>query len=177
MKLKIAFTGPESTGKTTLAQLVSNHYDGIYIPEFARSYLEKTGGKYSKQDLDVIAKGQFDSVKLLDNNDKLLVVDTEMTVIKVWSLYKYNEVSKIIEDLYQKESFDHIFLCDTDILWEEDPLRENPENREELFEIYLRILKQDKRSFSIVSGPLGSRLQVVTNKIDDLRKFSLQSSI
>jgi nicotinamide riboside kinase len=163
MSFKIAFTGPESTGKTSLSMLVANQFDGLYIPEYARSYLEKTNGFYEEQDLDAIAFGQFTSLYKTEYN--LIVSDTDMTVMKVWSQFKFRRVSQVIEQLYQEETFDHLFLCDTDIPWEEDPLREHPECREELFALYLELIQAKTKNFTIVKGSLEERLRQVEKVI------------
>ena len=162
MCLKIAFTGPESTGKTSLSMLVAETFKGVYIPEYSRSFLEKTNGFYEEQDLVTIALGQCEALQnVLISGNHLLVSDTDMTVMKVWSQFKYGRVSPVIEQLYQEESFDHLFLCDTDIPWEEDPLREHPESRDELFALYLEMIQAKTKNFTIVKGSLGERLSQV----------------
>lgn len=166
MSFKIAFTGPESTGKTSLSMLVANQFDGLYIPEFSRSFLEKTKGFYEEGDLDTIAQGQYSHlVSHLAAENRLIVSDTDMTVMKVWAQFKYRRVSQVIEQLYQEETFDHLFLCDTDIPWEEDPLREHPECREELFALYLELIQAKTKNFTIVKGSLEERLRQVENVI------------
>ena len=177
MCLKIAFTGPESTGKTSLSMLVAETFDGVYIPEFSRSFLEKRNGFYEEQDLDTIAIGQCKSLEnVLMTGNHILVSDTDMTVMKVWSQFKYGRVSQVIEHLYQEESFDHLFLCDTDIPWEEDPLREHPESRDELLALYLDMIQAKTKNFTIVKGSLEARFsqvrQVLEEKMSEKHKFS-----
>lgn len=172
MCLKIAFTGPESTGKTSLSMLVAETFDGVYIPEYSRSFLEKTNGFYEEQDLVTIALGQCEALQnVLITGNHLLVSDTDMTVMKVWSQFKYGRVSPMIEQLYQEESFDHLFLCDTDIPWEEDPLREHPESREELFALYLEMIQTKTKNFTIVKGSLEERLNQVRQVLEE-KKFA-----
>ena len=172
MCLKIAFTGPESTGKTSLSMLVAETFKGVYIPEYSRSFLEKTNGFYEEQDLDTIAIGQCEALlSVLITGNHLLVSDTDMTVIKVWSQFKYGRVSTVIEQLYQEESFDHLFLCDTDIPWEEDPLREHPESREELFALYLDMIQAKTKNFTIVKGSLEERFSQVRQVLEE-KKFA-----
>lgn len=173
MRMKIAFTGPESTGKTTLSMLVSEMFDGVYVPEFSRSFLEKRNGFYEEQDLDTIAIGQCEALQIeLKTANHLIVSDTDMTVMKVWSQFKYGKVSPLIEKLYQEESFDHLFLCDTDIPWEEDPLREHPEKREELFRLYLELIQVKTKNFTIVKGSMEERLSQVRYVLEEKMSFS-----
>ena len=39
--IKIVLFGPESTGKTTLAKQLAKHYNTVWVPEYAREYLQK----------------------------------------------------------------------------------------------------------------------------------------
>jgi nicotinamide riboside kinase len=154
--MKIAFTGPESCGKSTMATWFASAFQLTLSEEFARTYLA-TRSSYEQIDLDRICEGQIELWKSLGNT---FVADTEMTVLKIWSDYRYKEVSPLISQAYSEQLFDHYFLCAPDIPWEADPLRENPANREELFEIYTMELKQMNRSFTILSGSLTERQKV-----------------
>ena len=162
--LRIAITGPESSGKTTLCSLLSQHYNVSYIPEFARSYLEKTQTKYKQLDLDNIAQGQLKSLLLFEG--EIAICDTDFSVLEIWSKYKYNNVSEIIRELVNKELFDLHILCTPDLPWEDDPLRENPNNRGELFELYKESLRRHNKNFIVVAGTHKERLKKSLQAID-----------
>ena len=165
--MRIAITGPESSGKTTLAKELALRNDGVWIPEFAREYLEKLPYSYSVDDLDKIALGQ---IKLWENAcNKITFFDTEMLVTKIWSEFKYQKCSPFILSALEQQSFDHYFLCRPDIEWEEDPLREHPEKREELFELYLNELRSRKLPFTIVEGDLEDRIENCQLIISELK--------
>lgn len=164
--MKIAITGPESSGKTTLTEKLAIKYNANSVPEFARNYLLERNGIYSHQDLDTIAIGQVKSWEEIQTN--FLICDTEMTVIKIWSEFKYKSCSETILNLYHQQKFDHYFLCFPDIPWEEDPLRENPNDREILFKIYLNELKKNNLPFTIISGNLETRLKTCEEVIERL---------
>lgn len=157
-RLKIAITGPESSGKTTIAKLLAEELNACYIPEFAREYLENLDRSYKIEDLDEIAQGQVD----LWNDaptDKSFVCDTELVVVKIWSEFKYSKVSDKIIELFDKQRFDIYFLCKSDIPWEPDALRENPDDRELLFELYVKELSYRNLPFTILSGTLDKRMK------------------
>lgn len=164
--MKIAITGPESSGKTTLTEKLAVKYNASSVPEFARNYLLDRNGIYNQHDLDTIAIGQVNSLEAIQTN--FLICDTEMTVIKIWSEFKYKSCSEIILNLYKQQKFDHYFLCYPDIPWEEDPLRENPNDREMLFEIYLNELKKNNLPFNVISGNLENRLKTCEEVIERL---------
>ena len=167
--LKIAITGPESTGKTTLALALSKHFKVSFIPEFAREYLEKTKGKYSQEDLDFIAKGQLKSLDSTEN--KIIICDTDFSVLEIWSQYKYKNVSELINKLVSDNLFDLHILCSPDIPWEADILRENPNSREKLFQLYKESLERYNKNFIVVDGTNLNRLKKSLVAIDALKKL------
>lgn len=168
--MKIAITGPESTGKTTLAKGLAKEFDTIWIPEFAREYLEQKGGKYNFEDIEIIAKEQEKTWKRANQNE-VVFFDTEFTVLKIWSEIKFGKVSPYIIDSLETQEFDHYFICDPKgVEWEEDPLREHPERREEFFELYLRVMHSNNRSFTILSGEWNQRLKKAIEVVNQLIK-------
>lgn len=164
--IKIAITGPESSGKTTLCEALAQHYNVAYIPEFARSYLEQTNGKYLQANLDEIAQGQLNSVQ--SSPHSITICDSDFSVLEVWSHYKYGNVSDLIHEFVTKDIFDLHILCSPDIPWEADPLRENPTNRDELFELYKKSLIAHHKHFIIVSGDHTNRMEKSLKNIDSL---------
>ncbi len=162
--IKIAFTGPESSGKTTLCMLLSEQLSCPWVPEFAREFLEKKEG-YDLVDLDTMAQEQARRWET-SIDQKLILCDTEMLVFKIWSEVKFGGSTAIIENLYKTQNFDFYFLCKPDIPWEDDPLRENPDNRDALFELYCTELKSTKRPFIILSGSLENRINQAIKEID-----------
>ncbi len=161
--IKIAFTGPESSGKTTLCMALSEAFSCPWIPEFAREYLEKKEG-YDLEDMDTMAQGQ---ARRWENyiDQKLILCDTEMLVFKIWSEVKFGASTAIIENLYKTQNFDFYFLCKPDIPWEDDPLRENPNDREALFEMYFTELTKTQRPFKVLSGGLEYRINEAKNEM------------
>jgi len=163
-QIKIAITGPESSGKTTLSELLNKYYkDSVLVSEFAREYLNKLNRKYQYSDLLKIAKGQKEK-ELIEkkNNNKIIISDTTLQVIKIWSLEKYKKCDPWI--LNNEGIYTHHLLCKPDFKWKPDPLRENPFDRDRLFDIYLKDL--NKKPFTIVSGKKKSRF-ITAKKIID----------
>lgn len=156
---KFAITGPESSGKTTLSIELANQFNSIHVPEFAREFLTNTNGIYSESDLDTMAQAQVESWNL-QTDTEIVFCDTDMLVFKVWSEYKFGRISPYILEALELQNFDHYFLCRPDIPWEEDPLREHPEARNELFEIYLKEIKKRNYPYTIIEGELENRIRI-----------------
>ncbi len=160
--LKIIVTGPESSGKTTLCKELSKHFKIPFTKEFAREYLDVLNRDYNQDDLLKIAKGQLAS----EHNFQLL--DTDLITIKIWSEYKYGNCEKWILDTIEKQKTEKRFylLCKPDIHWEADPLRENPNNRNGLFELYKKELEDLEYNYLIVKGE--NRVETSILKISNL---------
>ena len=167
--IRIAFTGPESSGKSTLAKAVSESMGGIYIEEFARTYLEKHGPEYSIDDLDIMADGHAKTI--LERSEALQLVDTDFIVFKIWSEYKYGAASPLIHRLVSENWFRLHVLCAPDIPWESDKLRENPDDRDALFVRYVETLEKLKKPYIIVEGTQEKRVKKVQATIRDLERI------
>ena len=169
--MKIAITGPESSGKTTLANALASHYGVNVIPEYAREFLDENGPdyEYSHGDLDDIAEGHEENLQIFSTEkSRVNIVDTDFVVLKVWSEHKYGFASTYINELVSENHFDLHVLCAPDIPWEADPLRENPDDRHTLFEKYISVLNAFKKDFIIVNGALEGRLKKSIQVIDQL---------
>lgn len=167
--LKIVTTGPESSGKSTIAKALSTYYLEPLVLEFAREYLNTFGPEYSFTELGIMARGQVDNEILLGRlSKKLLLCDTDVLNFKVWSEYKFGKVNSFILDQIQilKGQPRIYLLCSPDMKWEPDPLRENPNSREELFDMHLSVLKEYNLNYIILEGKHDARLEKAISAIN-----------
>jgi NadR type nicotinamide-nucleotide adenylyltransferase len=169
---KIVIIGPESTGKSTLCTQLATHYKTVWCPEYAREYLIKNGINYTYPDLQKIASGQLqledELLKKAQNN--LYFIDTDMYVMKVWCEVAFNNCHTSILKQIALRKYDHYFLCDIDLPWVQDGLREYPDiqKRRELAKMYKDILINSNAEWSIISGAPHQRFQIATSIIDSV---------
>ncbi len=167
---KIVVTGPESTGKSTLAQQLAAHYDTVWVPEFAREYLAGLNRKYREEDLLAIARGQMEREDAIARNARkgLLICDTGLYVIKVWSEYKYGRCHPWILQEIAKRYYDLFLLCNIDMPWTPDSLREHPDPamREYFFKVYQETLSASGLPFAVVNGIDADRLDAAVEIIN-----------
>ena len=193
---KVAIIGPESTGKSTLCAQLAEHYQTLWVPEYARAYLETNGMSYTYESLLEIAKGQakledeyLKSVSISENtlsdsqsdpdktiaeSDKekssFLFIDTEMYVMKVWSEFVFRKCHQFIIDQASDRTYDLFLLCNVDLPWIYDVLREypTPEPRQQLFRMYHDILINQTVPWVIISGDYDERLSKAITAINNM---------
>lgn len=168
--LKIVITGPESTGKSTLTESLACHYNTVFIPEYARTYVENLERPYEYSDLEQIAKQQvldIEKYSALANN--ILFLDTFLIITKVWFNVVYKRIPEWLDDSIQKSGIDLFLLCSTDIPWQPDPIRENGgAMRESLFLQYKTELELYGFNYRIVTGLKEARLANAIAFVDEL---------
>ena len=165
--LNIVLSGPESTGKSQLAQALAAKYNTIWSPEFARSYLERLDRPYIEEDLLAISKGQLAQQKKdLKAANHFLFSDTGLLVLKIWSDFKYGHCDPWIESELLKGHYDLFLLCSPDIPWKADPLRENPKDRIRLYSMYKTTLQKLNLPFVEITGQGILRLQNAIKAIE-----------
>ena len=195
---KIVVIGPESTGKSTLCKELAAHYNTLWVPEYAREYLEKNGPEYNYADLLTIAKGQIELEEAVSNQQliisnqqksisdeqpapdirhqtsdilhqsRLLFIDTDMYVMKVWCEFVFNKCHNWILNQIAERKYDLYLLCNVDLPWVKDTLREYPDKntRERLYSIYKDIMLNQSAPWSTISGNYEERFNMAIEFID-----------
>jgi len=173
--IRIALFGPESTGKTTLAIQLAEHFKTAWVPEFARDYLQEKWDNTEQicdvNDMLPIAYGQTklenESVSIAN---KLLFCDTNLLVTKVFSEVYYNFCDPLLDKAARKHVYDLFFLTDIDVPWEKDDLRDKAEGRESVFAVFKQTLIDNKKPFITLSGDKDLRLNKAISIVNDLAK-------
>lgn len=166
---KVTVIGPESTGKSFLCDALAKHYNTCYVPEYARQYLLDNGKEYTQDDLYLIAKGQVETEDEISAKAKGIVfIDTELTVVRVWSEFVFNACdNKILQEIARRD-YDLFLLCNTDLPWVQDELREYPdyESRSTLFHYYHDTLVNQSKPFVVISGNYSERVEAGIKAVD-----------
>ncbi len=172
--VKIVLFGPESTGKTTLSELLARHYNTVWVPEYARDYLQDKWNNERKtcedSDLIPIAKGQIQlENELAKKADKVLICDTDLLETKVYSEeyyggYAHPNLNKFATENY----YDLYLLTNIDTPWEADDLRDRPEQRQEMFDAFENALKMYNRPYILLKGDIKNRMNTAITAIDEI---------
>ncbi len=162
----IILTGPESSGKTTLSKELSERLGIPYHAEYAREFLNQLNRHYTLEDVIAMAKKQLELHQQTEPNTSH-IFDTDLLVYKVWLQEKYDRSYDWIDTAIANSQNNIYLLCDIDITWTPDPLREhpNPEDRKRLFQTYFNFLESNSFTFKVVSGDKNQRLKNAVNFI------------
>ena len=198
---KFVAIGPESTGKSTLCSQLAEHYHTLWVPEYAREYLEKNGMGYSYEDLLTIAKRQVELEEEAiryhisgisgkegirypvpginrdshgsphtSHHSSLLFIDTDMYVMKVWCEYVFNNCHNWILNRAAERNYDGYLLCNTDLPWISEKLREYPDvkTRNRLYHFYKDTLVNQSVPWVSITGTYEERFKKAVDFIEKL---------
>ncbi len=194
MLKKVVVIGPESTGKSTLCKQLAAHFQTRWCPEFARQYLLEHGMDYKYDDLLTIAKGQIElegeyekslvngqwSITANDlsrtshspftTHHSPLFIDTDMYVMKIWCEFVFGKCHQFILDQIAARKYDLYLLCNIDLPWIKDELREYPdlERRKQLYSIYRNTLLGQSTPWVDISGGYEERLNIAIGAVGNI---------
>lgn len=174
--VKVVLFGPESSGKTTLSKQLARHYNTVWVPEYAREYLQNKWNNERKtcenSDLLPIAIGQIKlENELVLKSDRLLICDTDLLETKVYSEEYYGGyVDADLNRAAIENNYDLYLLTYIDTPWEEDDLRDRPELRLEMFKAFEKALIKHNRPFVLLKGDKKNRFKIATQAIDKILK-------
>jgi NadR type nicotinamide-nucleotide adenylyltransferase len=170
---RILILGPESTGKSTLAEKLAEHYAEPWVPEVAREYLEQLDRPYGYDDLLQIGRQQMQlEDEMAEGAKNHLFCDTDLRVIQVWSQHRFGKVDPWVLEEITRRTYDLILLCAPDLPWQEDPLREHPEleMRQQFFDVYQQLTQASGFPWALISGDTAERLSTAIQEVDYLKR-------
>ena len=172
--VKVVLFGPESTGKTTLSRHLARYYNSVWVPEYAREFLQNKWNNERKtcelEDLLPIARGQIKlENKLAQKTNTVLICDTDLLETKVYSeTYYSGTCDPILEKYALENTYDLYFLTYIDTPWEADDLRDKPQEREKMFKAFENTLKRYNRPYVLLTGNKNERLKTAVKHVDKL---------
>jgi nicotinamide riboside kinase len=162
-------TGAESTGKSAMTKWLADYCNVPCIPEFARSYIEKLNRPYNYKDVEIIASTQVKELnEYKDSNYPFIFVDTWLIITKVWFEIVFGKYPHWLEDEIKNTKISMFLICDTDLPWIPDPVRENGgQKRIMLQNLYIKSIQNYNFDYKIISGIDSERFE---NALNTLKK-------
>jgi NadR type nicotinamide-nucleotide adenylyltransferase len=166
----IAVTGAESTGKSTLTEALANHYRVSFMPEYARSYIHELHRKYTFEDVENIARKQVEQYnELLNSKQPVVILDTWLLITKIWFDVVFDRIPDWLEYSIRQLRIDLYLVCDTDLPWIADDVRENGgESRKWLQQRYITEIDALGVPYCIISGRDEERIHNAISCVDRL---------
>lgn len=178
--LRVVLYGPESTGKTTLSQMLAAHFNTAWVPEFSRDYLQEKWNEQqeicSLEDILPIARGQME----LENQKarearKVLFCDTNLLETAVYSeAYFEGFCEPALLKQALKAHYDLYFLTYIDVPWVEDDLRDRPLQRDLMFKRFKETLEENSLPYHMLRGNLEQRFETAVKIIDQLKNKKIE---
>jgi HTH-type transcriptional regulator, transcriptional repressor of NAD biosynthesis genes len=166
---RICIFGPESTGKSTLAQNLASHYNTVWVSEYARGLLDFKGGWCDFEDIPKIAKGQIASEDALARQaNRLLFCDTDLLTTTIWSDVLFGECPQWIHDEANRRTYDLYLLLDVDVPWVDDSQRFLPHLREQFRDRCIQSLESRGRRFVVIRGSWAERFELSVAAVDGI---------
>jgi NadR type nicotinamide-nucleotide adenylyltransferase len=167
---KIAIVGPESTGKSTMAQYLANNLGTVCVPEYARYYCRNLNRQYTLQDEINMFHGQLSLEEALSPlaKNNILICDTTILTVKVWCDHLFGGTPVEIKTEITRRRYDLYLIMDIDLPWEDDPLRDFPDQREHFRAVWEQELQAINANYTIASGLGINRLR---QGLENVRSF------
>jgi NadR type nicotinamide-nucleotide adenylyltransferase len=171
--LRVCVTGPECTGKTTLARALAAWAHVAWVPEASRAYAESKGGELDASDVEPIARAQMaleDAAisRARREGDPMVVLDTDLVSTCVYAAHYYGTVPRPVADAAGDRLANLYLLCDVDVPWVPDGVRDRPDDREAMFGLFQTALTQRGVTPVIIHGSWDERWMTAVAAVESL---------
>lgn len=169
---RIAILGAESTGTTTLARALAQHFHTVWVPEFGRFYSEgKTTSDtaWETEEFVHIAKTQSDlEDELARFADKLLICDTNAWATRLWHERYLGKLDPAVDAIANRRHYDLVILTGDEIPFEQDGLRDGEHIRHAMQGRFREVLESEGIPFVLLSGDREERLKKAIKLCENL---------
>lgn len=157
---RICLTGPESIGKTLLAERLAAHYGTVHVGEFAREYAEALDRELTFDDVEPIARGQVALEEAAAPHAReVIILDTDVISSIVYGTFHYGRAPEYALHRAASHRADLYLLLDVDVPFVDDPVRTPAEHRHELFARFRATLERFGARYVVVSGSWDERFE------------------
>ncbi len=166
---KIVLLGTESTGKSSIAESISQSLDSTLVDETGRQLIPNSNS-FTKDDLRKVAFHHASRIRsACDNLSPLVLIDTDVHITQSYAKYRFGEYLDLPYDIYQANRAHLYFYLDATLDLSQDGTRLDQAERLHLDAIHRMTLRHFGIKFSEVGGSWKSRLHHIVNEIQSLR--------
>jgi len=170
---RVVVTGSECTGKTTLAGDFARQFGTVWVAEYAREYLDRkvatTGLPLDERDVEPIARGQIVAEdRGAATAKRLLVLDTDLVSTTVYARHYYGACPAWIDQAARDRRGDLYLLCDIDVPWVADSVRDRPHHREHIHALFVEALNTLGAPYVLIRGSWAARLTTAVAAVSEV---------
>jgi NadR type nicotinamide-nucleotide adenylyltransferase len=171
--VRVCVTGPESTGKTTLARRLAEWVHTEWVPEASRVYAERVRRALLWSDVVPIAKehvalAEAGSALARAGGSRAIILDTDLVSTAIYSRHYYAAVPRWVAREERRRRADLYLLCDVDVPWVPDGIRDRPTDRDEMLGRFERALQRRQTERVLISGDWDRRWDLARSAVASL---------
>lgn len=157
----LVLAGPESSGKSWLAERIQRRFGGVLVGEYVRHFIDQQQRDTCYADIPAIAHGQLaweDEARA--RAPALLILDTHLLSNILWSKTLFGDCPPWLAQALNARHYDlHLLLSPEGVEWVGDGQRCQPllEERRAFFEASEQWLAQSGQRFEVVRGDWSER--------------------
>ena len=165
---KVVILGTESTGKTTLANDLANHFKATLVLEAGREVI-KDSTVFSFEDLITTAKEHANKINMALNGDSpLIIIDTDVYITQSYSTYFFGKELELSEDIYETNKA-HLYLyLNNDVAYIQDGTRLSEIDRNNIELSHRKIIERYKLPIHEIKGNWSERFNTAVALIENL---------
>jgi len=167
--IRVVLTGSESTGKTTLAARLASHYGVVAVPEFVRQYAASKDGSLEFNDHGPIARGQIAlEDEAIARGERIVIQDTDLLSTVVYCDHYFGACPPWIIDAARSRRPDLYLLCEIDLPWIEDGIRDRGHMREDMQRLFRAAVRASNVPAVVIDGDPERRFAKAIDAVDQL---------
>jgi HTH-type transcriptional repressor of NAD biosynthesis genes len=166
--IKVIILGTESTGKTTLTELLAKHYNCSFVKEVAREIISNSN-TFKYEELYQVAEEHSKQIhRAVDGKSPLVIIDTDIHITKSYARFIFNKELEIGDEIYNINKSDLYIYLKNDVEFVQDGTRLDETERNRLDFTHRQILKEHNIHIIEIEGNWDNRFNKAVNFIDGL---------
>lgn len=173
--IKVVLLGAPSTGKSTLAEKLAEHFKTTHMPEYGREYWEINNIQKRltpEQLLEIAETHRMREFDLAHEANRYFFIDTNALTTEIFAHYYHGDSLPRLRELSNetKERYDLVILCGDDIPYDDTVDRSGEANRSDFQKTTIEELDKRGIEYHEVTGSIHDRISEVSRILETMTK-------